>query len=332
MYQNQQLRLHTNSTSEFIRTNFQSKLISLGFSNIFDRSVWSYNSRDDFNRWLNLVYEKNQRFATSSNEIFIWFTENCLIEFYISETTISCDIQGVPSDVALAKAQLVASPFASAESTIEWVHDKEGNSISIPLQNRGVVESAYPWIEEGVNAFIDRYLASDASVLVLIGPPGTGKTSLIRHMILRAKASARVAYDSSVMSSDYLFANWLESSQQFMVLEDSDAFLSARKDGNDLMHKFLNVSEGLVTVAGKKLIFSTNLPNINDIDPALLRPGRCFCVLNFRSMVYDEAQAVLDELKDTRQLNKDGTYTLSQLFAAENTPAVEKKKIGFGFI
>jgi ATP-dependent 26S proteasome regulatory subunit len=48
-----------------------------------------------------------------------------------------------------------------------------------------------------------------------------------------------------------------------------------------MMHRFLNVGDGLVTTKGKKLIFSTNLPSIRDVDSALVRPGRCFDILNF---------------------------------------------------
>ena len=42
-------------------------------------------------------------------------------------------------------------------------------------------------------------------------------------------------------------------------------------------------------LAGKKLIFSTNLEDPADVDPALLRPGRCFDVLRFALL--DAAQA-----------------------------------------
>src|SRR3712207_7327386 len=55
------------------------------------------------------------------------------------------------------------------------------------------------------------------------------------------------------------------------VLEDADNFLRPRKEGNSMMHRFLNVGDGLVTMSHKKMIFSTNLPSVKEVDPALDR-------------------------------------------------------------
>lgn len=44
---------------------------------------------------------------------------------------------------------------------------------------------------------------------------------------------------------------------------------------------------------GRKIIFTTNLPNINDVDAALLRPGRCFATVRTRPLSRDEAAALL---------------------------------------
>jgi ATP-dependent 26S proteasome regulatory subunit len=49
------------------------------------------------------------------------------------------------------------------------------------------------------------------------------------------------------------------------------------------------VADGVVRAQSRKVIFTTNLPNINDIDDALLRPGRCHAVKTLRSLTQDEA-------------------------------------------
>ena len=38
----------------------------------------------------------------------------------------------------------------------------------------------------------------------------------------------------------------------------------------------------------RKILFTTNLPNVHDIDPALMRPGRCFATLHTRSLTPTE--------------------------------------------
>ena len=47
---------------------------------------------------------------------------------------------------------------------------------------------------------------------------------------------------------------------------------------------------------GRKIIFSTNLPNVGDLDDALIRPGRCFTRLHVRTLTAAEAQALAQEI------------------------------------
>jgi len=47
---------------------------------------------------------------------------------------------------------------------------------------------------------------------------------------------------------------------------------------------------------GRKIIFSTNLPNVGDLDEALVRPGRCFARLYVRNLTAAEARELAKEL------------------------------------
>ena len=47
---------------------------------------------------------------------------------------------------------------------------------------------------------------------------------------------------------------------------------------------------------GRKIIFTTNLANVNDIDDALLRPGRCFANVRTRNLRHDEAARVMQRM------------------------------------
>jgi ATP-dependent 26S proteasome regulatory subunit len=177
-------------------------------------------------------------------------------------------------------------------------------------------------------------LDSDEAVLILIGPPGTGKTTFIKNLLHFGKGDALVTFDPNIMASDSLFARFIDESEiDFLVMEDADAFLKSRADGNQMMHKFLNVSDGLISTRGKKLIFSTNLPSINDIDEALLRPGRCFRVIEFRNLTRAEAEAVGTKVPVTLV---DGTesYSLAELMSSRTVEqkqavAASKRTVGF---
>ena len=49
--------------------------------------------------------------------------------------------------------------------------------------------------------------------------------------------------------------------------------------------RILMIADGVVRAQNRKIIFTTNLPNIGSIDDALLRPGRCFATMHMRSLV-----------------------------------------------
>lgn len=220
--------------------------------------------------------------------------------------------------------------FKKAENLIEWVYNARGDEISVPLNFRKAINSAYPWLKKPVSDYIADYLNSDASVLILIGPPGTGKTTFIKNLIHQAGGNAKVAYDEKVLSGDDFFAQFIESESNFLIMEDADTFLDSRQDGNTMMHKFLNVSDGLISAADKKLVFSTNLPNVSDIDSALLRNGRCFDVIQFRPLTRDEAKAVLAEIKSDRELPDGPEISLANLFNSQPSSSTRKKgTIGF---
>jgi ATP-dependent 26S proteasome regulatory subunit len=51
-----------------------------------------------------------------------------------------------------------------------------------------------------------------------------------------------------------------------------------------------------VRAQGRKIIFTTNLPNFGDLDEALVRPGRCFGVVRGRSLNGDEIERLVVRL------------------------------------
>lgn len=221
--------------------------------------------------------------------------------------------------------------FKRAESLIQWVYSTRGDEISVPLNYQPAVKSAYPWLTKDMDEYIDDYLDSSASVLILIGPPGTGKTTFVKNLIHHSGCNAKVAYDEKVMMNDGLFASFIDDDSRFLIMEDADAFLQSRTDGNTMMHKFLNVSDGLISAADKKLVFSTNLPNVQDIDPALIRPGRCFDVVTFRPLTRVEAEAVIAESGSGQLPPIDKSHTtLAEIFSAQPSAGASRRK-GIGF-
>ena len=199
--------------------------------------------------------------------------------------------------------------------SIDW-HFLSGNdleSASIEeIADDVLVDAAYPELKGGVRSFIDSYLRAPETVLVLQGPPGTGKTRLIRailgEMSRRKGEQAECLYtgDVKALAGDAVFVKFITGTHDAFVVEDADHLLKPRADGNENLHRFLTIADGVVRAQGRKIVFSTNLPNVGDLDDALIRPGRCFARIHVRNLTSAEAQALAHEIAagDAKKLNQ----------------------------
>jgi hypothetical protein len=176
--------------------------------------------------------------------------------------------------------------------------------------------------------YLKSYLESDAAILMVAGAPGTGKTTLLRHLICDFNLAAHVVYDEKLMNTDKVFQSFLfESRSDVLVIEDADTILTDREhSGNKLMSRFLNVSDGLIKLPNKRVVFTTNISDFGRVDPALIRPGRCFDTLRTRPLNLQEAQAVAKAAQLGIPSDRH-EYTLAELFNNAQGPAI--RKVGF---
>jgi hypothetical protein len=195
--------------------------------------------------------------------------------------------------------------IVSPTVTLDW-HFGAGNDLNSAAFEEIVQEElhdeAYPMLGEPVLEFVRRYLDANETVLVILGPPGTGKTRLLRailaEMSRRKGDSAEVMYtcDKRALEGDAIFVNFITGSHDAFVVEDADHILTPRANGNQDLHRFLAIADGVVRAQGRKIIFTTNLPNVGDLDDALLRPGRCFAAIHVRSLTPPEAMKLITRL------------------------------------
>lgn len=292
-------------------------------------------TRQGWNEFVKMRYSTDSNYKivhySSNGMLVVNLQDNSWIDASLNANAIDIKVYGTQKEID-AFLDACANKFEIAESYVEWMYSSDGQSVNVPLRtDRTPSTEMYPFLKgEAVEDFYNRFLESDASILLLIGPPGTGKTTFIRGFLQETKSSAIVTYDAAILEKDYVFAQFIEGDTNVMVMEDADNFLKARSEGNSMMHRFLNVGDGLVTTKGKKLIFSTNLPSIRDVDSALVRPGRCFDILHFDTLTQEEAEVVAK--KAGRKIDVKDKWTLAEIFNGEVQKHETKtigRKVGF---
>lgn len=189
---------------------------------------------------------------------------------------------------------------------LDWQFcNSRGTLTSTPFEeiaDADLLDEAYPTLGQPSLQFIQRYLNASETILILQGPPGSGKTRLVRAILAamsrRKGDAAEVMYTAErrALAHDEIFIDFITGSHDAFVIEDADYLLKARDSGNQDLHRFLSVADGVVRAQGRKIIFTTNLSNVRDIDDALLRPGRCFATVCTRFLTQDEAQSLLARL------------------------------------
>jgi len=102
------------------------------------------------------------------------------------------------------------------------------------------------------------------------------------------------------------------------------------------MKKLLNITDGLTAKKEKKVIFTSNLNNLADVDEALLREGRCYKAIHVDALHKEQAVKVLNRC-DRLDLEESlpDRITLANLFALlagrRENESTELVNTGFGF-
>jgi hypothetical protein len=167
----------------------------------------------------------------------------------------------------------------------------------VPLEHFNL---AYPYLDQTPEQFWEAFKASPNNVTLLIGPPGTGKSSFLR-CVLRARGTSEerltfLADSASVIAHPRFMENVRDLPVgSLMVTEDSDAMLAKREDHNMEMSALLNATSGLAST-DTKFVISTNLSGTQKVDSALLRRGRLYRTIHFRNLTVAEAYALREAM------------------------------------
>ena len=247
----------------------------------------------------------------------------CSCSFHIWAADLARAEEAQQRLLAKAGSTRITEPMFSIEWNFLTSRGELETAVIEEIADDVLRDSAYPEIKGGVRSFITRYLDAPETVLVLQGPPGTGKTRLIRtilgEMSRRKGEPARALYtgDMKALASDEIYVSFITGAEDAIVGEDADHLLKPRADGNEHLHRFLTIADGVVRSQGRKIIFSTNLPNVGDLDDALLRPGRCYARVHVRNLTAAEARALAEEMGAPGLVVEEGRrHSLAEVYRA----------------
>jgi hypothetical protein len=196
-------------------------------------------------------------------------------------------------------------------------------------------------IESWLKQFSERTAERAGGLTILEGPPGTGKTSLVSVMIRRLEKShvfyvLPVAQDGA-LSSPELVPFWQTQNKRHpdrikvIVIEDAERLLWPRHNGNrEAVSTVLNIADGLVGRMLRLHILCSVNARLNELDPAIMRPGRLMNQRAFRRLPRETARrlANLKALQFRPDEDRD-EFALAEILNPDVASPADKPQIGF---
>ena len=328
-----------------LEESFQQYWIYCKFNTIVKRLSFKFSSEAE--EFINLITnnydvfycEKDSMSSVAASGVVISQNYHWFIEYkvYESDSKLELVVKGEESTVnKLVEFFNSYFELKIKNLTATWLYpgNYEIHKKTVKIeQDNTILSEAYPFLSKrGVNleSYYESFRDSSAKVLLMMGERGTGKTSFIRGMLSHLQWNSMLSYDEVLLSKDDVLIRFLDSDANCFIIEDADTFIYKRESGNSVIHKFLNLGDGLISQKGKKLILSTNITSTDNIDSALIRPGRCFDVLQFDKLNPEEARNLIDAGNLDVPI-PDHAVSLAELFNKQPTFSIDnmKKKVGF---
>lgn len=305
------------------------KLISIHSRHLF-RSIQRFHSREETLFWDDLTFRMGAH-------AFVYADENRIIACADTAQTAEQHARQFHEDGLLPPV-----PRGGNYRLIRTGRDI--STQTVPLSPDTVLDDARlslhygPGFVDWHQQFLNLLRRHRHGLSLLEGPPGTGKTSYLRHLMGALSETHRFYFvpngSLSVLTHPEFVGFWADQRRRHdkvnfvVILEDSDTAILARgPDNRDQVSAILNLSDGMLADFLRLQIICTINCRAADIDPALLRPGRLLTHRLFDRLPHEAAASLAAHLGKT--LPGRGDYSLAEIYADEPPAPQPRRAIGF---
>lgn len=302
-----------------------------------------YKAKKDNNIYKNRIFKNCKQWDFIENEENaekIFANENFVIKFALTYHDDFIIDVFLPNNKNVKKIQAWANKYLEIIKK-----EEEGNKTNINiLKEENQSLKLVPIIKE-FNFEKDNYnddfenthneivecLKKDKGIILLHGEPGTGKTSYIKCLPTFAEKTFIFIPPSfgEILVSPSFLSFMMNQKNSVLIIEDAESILKTRKGGqNHAVSNILNLTDGILAeMLGIQVICSLNC-NINQIDEAILRPGRLLKEYSFGKLNLEKSNMLLKKYHKDKDYVTSTELTLAQIYNYESY-IPKNNKIGF---